>query len=980
MKAIITNKFKDMILNAENGIKFQIKGYCFLVDNDHILDQEDEEEISAEDKLKALTLDDIETENNILVTNYDKEAGNTEFIDRLFDLTYVPMLEFTTDNYDGLGLYSIPFDNGIFNSRFNNENGFNSDEFNKSFDAILLIGEMWDETVLTNPITRYTTKPLNEYYLAAIIKKEDDDTFNLPIGLSDEIVNKQFNFEITISDKDEVKEMAYNENQIKIKDITDIKDKKTIQLVSNVFVSPTTADYNKQLEVLDVDIDQISYLNSKFNLVDECDIVSNNWNTYPMVNIFDKNDYNTDKPQMLLSYSDSSMNVNEISFTYKPSYGKFAINQTTGNDNLQVDIFPEDVDEENKICQDDIIKKKNLYNYADLSSNARFFRLHTSSGCYNDSYNTTEITSKNNCLDTTYSASFYKSNNNSLNDNVTNISFFDSNNNTISGNITSSIFISTDNTNLIGSNHKDFNDLTLIGVNELYNTEIPTYNIKNITVIGNNNPTLYMDNINVSSLNIPKLNTFNVDGYYELNINNKTYKKSFFIDLIEGQGTTFNTEGNIETDLSDISLIGFNGLVATKNLYRTPIYENYVLKYYNDYEKYEHDPESVTWEKPNNYSLIMGSYNAISNQYPLNFAECSSIADYLNNVSGISTEDNFVNGTEIIDYYQAINPRMGTTLPPDVYTIGDESCDFHLGRYYFKNPFDGYYNDYDTFMEAYNSNELSACEGDYSLNKIFVVGNNYKNIRGADDYTLTTTENVSKYGRSCAIKRINLFSVEKDSYQLVHHDSIDTNGYFSASDVMHIPSMFAVRSLTKPISNTYYHYFNNHEPIKANVNSEYYMQNCIYTPSSILIPLKRSSNDGYKIRFSDLQLQGMGFNVPSNDLDTSELDEALSNLKTNNTNKTYVLYLKEDVLGFFKNFIQDKYNITINDNSFDCYTFYLVNSTDTNLKVACVKYFNKNGVITNKSKWITLEPSECQRIIYYPNNNRVYGIVNVDIT
>lgn len=286
------------------------------------------------------------------------KKSNTEFIDRLFDLTYVPMLEFTTDNYDGLGLYSIPFDNGICNSRFNNENGFNSDEFHKSFDAILLIGEMWDETVLTNPITRYTTKPLNEYYLAAIIMKEDDDTFNLPSGLSDEIVNKQFNFEITISDKDEVKEMAYNENQIKIKDITDIKDKKTIQLVSNVFVSPTTADYNKQLEVLDVDIDQISYLNSKFNLVDECDIVSNNWNTYPMVNIFDKNDYNTDKPQMLLSYSDSSMNVNEISFTYKPSYGKFAINQTTGNDNLQVDIFPEDVDEENKICQDDIIKKR----------------------------------------------------------------------------------------------------------------------------------------------------------------------------------------------------------------------------------------------------------------------------------------------------------------------------------------------------------------------------------------------------------------------------------------------------------------------------------------------------------------------------------------------------------------------------------------------------------------------------------------------
>ena len=39
MKITITNKCKEYVLKAENGIKLQVKGYAFLVDNEHILSQ-----------------------------------------------------------------------------------------------------------------------------------------------------------------------------------------------------------------------------------------------------------------------------------------------------------------------------------------------------------------------------------------------------------------------------------------------------------------------------------------------------------------------------------------------------------------------------------------------------------------------------------------------------------------------------------------------------------------------------------------------------------------------------------------------------------------------------------------------------------------------------------------------------------------------------------------------------------------------------
>ena len=59
MKITITNKCKEYVLNAENGIKLQIKGYAFLVDNEKILN-------TAELDGANLQLKDLYRKNNTI--------------------------------------------------------------------------------------------------------------------------------------------------------------------------------------------------------------------------------------------------------------------------------------------------------------------------------------------------------------------------------------------------------------------------------------------------------------------------------------------------------------------------------------------------------------------------------------------------------------------------------------------------------------------------------------------------------------------------------------------------------------------------------------------------------------------------------------------------------------------------------------------------------------------------------------------------
>ena len=127
---------------------------------------------------------------------------------------------------------------------------------------------------------------------------------------------------------------------------------------------------------------------------------------------------------------------------------------------------------------------------------------------------------------------------------------------------------------------------------------------------------------------------------------------------------------------------------------------------------------------------------------------------------------------------------------------------------------------------------------------IFVVadGKPYTtaNVTGhtPDEFALKETT----YSNDCI--RLNLFSVEKNSWQLVHNDSSDLN----EAEMQEIPGMFAIRK-NEPITQEY---FTNVSGEFEQTKYKYNLQNAIYTTSSILIPLRRSSNDVYQLPLTEL--------------------------------------------------------------------------------------------------------------------------------
>ena len=83
MKITITDKCKEYILNAENGIKFQVKGYAFLVDNEKILAKK-----GSSVQLKDLYRKNPTDEDDLIVLDPLKNS-NQDILYRLFDTTKI---------------------------------------------------------------------------------------------------------------------------------------------------------------------------------------------------------------------------------------------------------------------------------------------------------------------------------------------------------------------------------------------------------------------------------------------------------------------------------------------------------------------------------------------------------------------------------------------------------------------------------------------------------------------------------------------------------------------------------------------------------------------------------------------------------------------------------------------------------------------------------------------------------------------------
>lgn len=508
MKITITDKCKEYILNAENGIKFQVKGYAFLVDNKRILPKTKK---GSEVKLKDLYKKNPTEEDDLIVLDPLKNE-NQDILYRLFDTTYIPATELKTEENYPFGTYKFRFDQGLNPSK---KGGFCCADYNCSkFDAILVIGQKFDE---------YPTyvKEEERSFLAAYItpdpQKDENDLFKID-SLDDKgenasgPVSKVISWVFSLGEVEDGYDVqvTYDEDY---KNLMKLKDNQTTEIhIEDEESSKKTALFLVQASGLGTQYDEVinkleisqadeinrqliekglpptytpidfagTYVPTNIILTDETEKVNNLWNVKPAITIFDDHNSPIAKPQMMLSYCDNNGElINSLAITYSkdPNKKVFSINDVTGNDRIQANLFPEDLHEENEFCIDPEYKP---YNNTVISAwdaekkNTRFFKLHSNGGSYSNTLtggytqNTIEISSKGNNLFTCSSNAFYISNYNTLNDSVLS-EFINSNNNTIN-------YLS--NASFIGSNNVLFNDKipqasstpvltghTLIGVN-----------------------------------------------------------------------------------------------------------------------------------------------------------------------------------------------------------------------------------------------------------------------------------------------------------------------------------------------------------------------------------------------------------------------------------------------------------------------------------------------------------------------------------
>ena len=335
------------------------------------------------------------------------------------------------------------------------------------------------------------------------------------------------------------------------------------------------------------------------------------------------------------------------------------------------------------------------------------------------------------------------------------------------------------------------------------------------------------------------------------------------------------------------TLIGFNGLTVTQ-------LPSNVYWSVNDYQNSGSVPNT-------NGSLVFGSYNADFNQHTVN-------------------NDNFL--------YCAIK--------------GNET---QVGTWGHHIHFNNVNDERHSNKVTYYTTSFSYDEGDLSHNKIFVVANG-KQYTSNNVVTGHSPAEFASYTTKYAENgyRLNTFSVEKDSWQLSHIFS-PANTSLAQTTALHIPGMFAVRNV-EPVRQKY-SYIND---ILFKLPNKYILQNAIYTPSSILVPLRRSSNDGYEVPLTVLSNA-----TRPNVSDFSQLKNACDNLKPT----IFTLYCSDLNLSIIT---LDDIIAKIGDdyNSTELYTIYLINDTLESKK------FNYNS---NRSNPVStdVEIGKCKKIIFTGN-------------
>lgn len=849
-KLVLTNKCKDKIIHAKDGIKFALKGYAFYSD---VLPDEVEE--------VDLQINHLDREFLIL-DEYKVIDEETEIRDALFDLTYIPSLEGSiidekesgSQEFIGqFGTYEIPINKGMFKT------------LPKQLNYLLLFGEDLSED-------NRTVKDRKKIFLAGFVELDvnditEEEPFNplkiiFQLSLSD--ITKDGDYKILIDETFD----TLTENE-KLQNIN------LLNFEDNFTLTPDekNVDYTDDVSYIRQGPASTKFFPGNITLYDKTEKINNPWNTTPRVYVGLKKPNYISLPHtqfLNVKNDDDDFQINSLTLQFNPEQRYLAINQDDGNDNIQADIFPEDVDEENKHCLQDKLKRKNItFNYADVSAAKSYFRFDSNQSYYGDgAYHIFENDCRGNQIPDLYLPAEYittlYSDYNKIQGETNEILVMDSDYNNIGHGFNYLTLINTNNSTIsnnartyaegdsIGQTSITLNNNTLIGVTGLNSRLDVPFIGNNITFIGKNNNVTYVPNTKDYMLDFDTIKT--VKGtfkrYYDgKNSQTKVYdyiNDTVNVDLKET--TEFSGVGHIENQ----ALIGFDGLTVNK----IPNHEYFYSKQYqigyskelNQYDYYYYG--DVTAQPNRNFSVVFGSYNANDNLDALSAIRGLKAST----VFGLKGKYNNVENSSFSSYYN--NEFTYTT---DEAYADQVSAVTEIHKLYFKHTQDSTYTDSAISGEWYN---LTADEGDFGLNRIVVVGDGtqHTDINVINHSPAEFASKSTIYGDNT--RRSNLFSIEKNSFQLVHNGVYDENPHYSATNVINIPSMFAVRG-TDPISQTYtYHFFSgtSGENNDVFINKEMYesknlynLHHSVYTPTGIFIPLHRSSNDLYKLNFYNVK-------------------------------------------------------------------------------------------------------------------------------
>lgn len=1071
MKITITNKCKEYILKAENGIKFQVKGYAFLVDNEKIV-------ASAGEKLADLQLKNLyrkdPTDDDELIVYDPTKPSNVDILYKLFDTTYIPSLELKSETGYNFGSYKIRVDQGLDPTK---PGGFCCEDYNcDRFDAILVIGELCTEN-------RYFISEQERSFLAAIIQNDTvSDGFKLDKLTSDSgtpnalVINWQFNLselpKIVVNPEEENPRIEYDyeattmsaeisDTYLEMVSAATLKDHQTTQITKEkdnpLFLVPQSGlnyddvinniidntNLEKGIEDTQSDV-KGEYYPANIILTDETEKINNIWNTNASITIFDDHKSPIAKPQLLLTYGKAGEGIfNSIAVTYDKPKGVFSINQATGNDDIQAEIFPEDLHEENKHCLDPEIKPYNhtvISSWSATSGNSRYFKLHSNGGSYtNGTLNTFEFNSFANNLSNAVDTTFLNSKQNTL-AGAYNLMFVESKNNSVE-NMKHASFIGSYNT-LIDTTRSDILEKdrltyqTFIGTDTVKSLIRNPGNTNHITFIGNNTYSQYNNQYSgpdggtlhdaITHLSDLKAIKGRVKFSYYDKVTSARRTTTAAIEYLSNGGYLSDASANFVDNNSYsalnneyASLIGFQGLVLNKNYYNRIIYP---------YRKYIGSSKSLNEElymvsadgthtptatNPNDYTLVFGSYNACIDPYGIHSNSAYTISSLLEENGYWEIEDE--NGTllsSVSSVYK--NPALEGPVTFPLNEDGEVPFSSAPVGLYFKNQQDNYYcSAADSAFDA-----ITYDEGDFSLNKIVVVGGG-EGYDETDSSIFTPAQNVAKVnGFDSIAKRIDLFSIEQNSFQLVHNNNYDLNPSFSATKVEYIPGMFAVRDW-EPIVQTYHYRFtsardtNTHETtINKNLVksiNKFNLQNTVYTTSAILFPMQRSSNDEYKLNLNTINdyIKGNTITGITRRVNFSEYNKKLDEF----TKKRYTFVYKtkgvKNIKGYekgsngtkgkaivdwrYKMYIEDvfsglsKKGVTIKTSGLKgiksrVYTIYLVNENP--IHTLTFKGIRMRKVGANYQTLMTtryIHPGKCQRIMFVDNGaNGEYGVMNFD--